>query len=103
MQQEIDHRQTAPGDLENIDDIKKWSSRNNGTMPINRKDDREQALLAQKLRKLLSKSPKSPMLQSCLTQLQKNAHQTPTKASQRGAEEKHKRRAAADFLQCLEE
>ena len=87
LQQEIDHRATAPGDLENIDDINEWSSRNNGRMPIQRNGDREQTLLAKKLIKLLSKNPKSPMLQRRLAQLQENAHQTPTKASQRGGKE----------------
>ena len=103
LQQEVDHRATDVGDLKNIDDIKEWSSRNNGRMPMHRNDDKEQTLLAKKFAKLLHKDPKSPMLQRRLAQLQENAHQTPTKASQRGAKATNTKRAASAFYQRLKE
>ena len=103
LQQEIDHRATDPGDLKNIEDIKEWTSMNNGRLPKHRKGDRKQTLLAFKLGKLLRKDPKSPMLQKQLAQLQKSAHETPTKASQRGAQATNRKRAASAFLKRLKE
>ena len=103
LQQEIDHRATDPRDLQNIEDIKEWSSRTNGRLPMHTKDDKEQTLLAPKLDNLLRKDPKSPRLQRRLAQLHENAHQTPTKACQRGAKQRDKKREASAFLQHRKE
>jgi len=103
LQQEIVQRATDPRDLKNIEDIKEWSSRNNGRMPMQRKDDKEQTLFAFKLDKIMRKDPKSQMLQTRLAQLLENAHQTPTKACQRGAKQRDRGRAAPAFLQRVTE
>ena len=67
------------------------------------KDDKEQTLLVKKLDNLLRKDPKSPRLQRRLVQLHENAHQTPTKACQRGAKQRDRRREVSAFLQHLKE
>ena len=63
LQQEIDHRATDPRALQNIEDIKEWSSRTNGRLSMHTKYDKEQTLLAKKPDNLLRKDPKIPRLQ----------------------------------------
>jgi hypothetical protein len=103
LQQDMDHMATDPRDLQNIEDINEWSSRNNGRLPMQTKDDKDQTFWAKKLNELLHKDPTSPMLQRRLAQLHENAHQTPTKASQRGAMHTNRKRDASSFLQRLKE
>ena len=100
LQQEINRRKTDRPDVDTISDVAEWSERHNGRLPVLSKNDEEQKSLAQRLRYIESKDPKSLMLHRRLAQLQEKAHQTPTKVSQRGAKVRDTKRAASAFIQA---
>ena len=54
LQQEIDNRKTDAIDLQNIEEIKRWSRRHKGRLPIHTRADKEQMSLAKKLDRLQS-------------------------------------------------
>ena len=74
LQQEIERRKTDPADLQTVEEVARWSARNNGSLPIQSRDDKEQNHLAQKLRRLRTRDSKSPKLQKRLDELNATVH-----------------------------
>ena len=112
LQEEIYRRATDQKDLDILEEIVRWSAKNNHKLParshrrqFGKLDNTKENNLAQKLRRLRNRKYLTPILQRRLAELVDKSHNSPTKATGRGAAAIHPRRrgkTAARFVFPLE-
>ena len=108
LQEEIHRRATDQKDLDILEEIVRWSAKNNHKLPARSHrrqfgllDNKKENNLAQKLRRLRNRKYLTPILQRRLAELVDKSHNSPTKATGRGAAAIHPRRrrkTAARFV-----
>ena len=67
-----------------MEEVARWSAKNNNKLPVKTKGDKEEYKVAKKLRNIQSREHLTPILQRRLDELITSSHKTPTKAAARG-------------------